>query len=221
MKEKNRLYWQFAGSCFLLIFVFFTYVVKFYPQSQWLQRLDLWGQSLQQIITPQKTAFFQYLTQLGSGQNIFIFTIIVLCLLILFRQKIAALWFSFMMIIGPILGTSIIKQVVQRPRPQGIQLVHETTFSFPSGHTIAAICCYGTTLLIIHVLVKNRLLKAIMSLFFAFIIIGILMSRIYLGAHFLSDVIGGASFSLGILCLTYPIYRQKQFIYDFKGKRRK
>ena len=53
----------------------------------------------------------------------------------------------------------IVKHIVQRPRPEGIALIEETGFSFPSAHTMGSVVFYGFLVFLIWKYFKNKPLK--------------------------------------------------------------
>lgn len=112
-----------------------------------------------------------------------------------------------------VLVKTIVKALVRRPRPEvAWHLVHESGWSFPSGHAITSFAVYG--LLFVLCLeqvgsVRKRWLLCVVSGVLAF---AIGLSRIYLGVHYLSDVLAGWSFGLatiaGILLLREHLRRK-------------
>jgi undecaprenyl-diphosphatase len=83
-----------------------------------------------------------------------------------------------------------LKDLVRRARPDGlIPAIRETGFSFPSGHATGSMAFYGFTAFILCRLYP-RYAKAVVTIA-AVIILTIGMSRLYLGVHFPSDVVGG------------------------------
>ena len=126
------------------------------------------------------------ITTLGS-------TIVILtgifCVFVLFKNKIYFKNFALANLIGVILN-NLIKIIVKRPRPTNtLFLTSETSYSFPSGHTMMSTIFYG---LIIYYLCKNLKSQKIkypliglisLTIFF----IGI--SRVYLGVHYATDVL--------------------------------
>lgn len=97
--------------------------------------------------------------------------------------------------IGGGLVDTIVKVAVGRPRPQVDNPIH-TAYgnSFPSGHSYQAVNCYGALLLVLLPLIPERhRVKAIVGT--ALFALSIGLSRLALGVHYVSDVIGG--FALG------------------------
>ncbi len=87
-----------------------------------------------------------------------------------------------------------LKEIWARARPDE-KLVHVTGhrfgFSFPSGHTLMATAFYGALAVICWLHVTDKLRRNVSATFLALLPIPIGLSRIYLGAHWVSDVIGG------------------------------
>jgi membrane-associated phospholipid phosphatase len=98
----------------------------------------------------------------------------------------------------------ILKLIVSRPRPTPdlIEVIADTQGSgFPSGHTAMAIALGGFLIYLMPRLVKSPTIAALLRALIIVLILAVGLSRIYLGAHWLSDVVGGLA--LGGLIL-YP-----------------
>lgn len=100
--------------------------------------------------------------------------------------------------------SSVVKILVNRPRPGNdlVRIVEKANHqSFPSGHTLFYVVFFGfLTLLMYHL--KDRIprwIRKSVSFCALFLIFTIPVSRIYLGAHWFTDVLGG--FLLGLMCL--------------------
>ena len=94
-----------------------------------------------------------------------------------------------------------IKALVQRPRPEGIGLVVEGGFSFPSGHSMAACAFFGLLVWLVWHYEEDRRRRILFSAAFSLVILLIGISRIYLGVHYASDVLGGFCASIIWLAL--------------------
>ena len=105
----------------------------------------------------------------------------IILLFLLFRMKWAALYFASATIVSAGL-VQLLKNLYERPRPQDI-LVTADLGSFPSGHTANA-----ATMAVVLSLVLRRVWIWAAGVVYTVIM---LLSRTYLGAHWLSDTIGG------------------------------
>lgn len=89
-----------------------------------------------------------------------------------------------------------LKLLVQRARPFWEDpLARESTFSFPSGHSLGAVVTYGLIAYGIYLLTRRRSIWLATAVGLAIVVLAIGYSRMYLGVHYFSDVIGG--FALG------------------------
>jgi len=95
----------------------------------------------------------------------------------------------------------LLKQFVQRPRPDGFRLIAETGYSFPSGHSMVAMAFYGLLAWMVWHYERDRLVRWLCVIGFGLVIALIGISRIYLGVHYASDVIAGFCVSLIWLAL--------------------
>ncbi len=126
--------------------------------------------------------------------------LLALILLITIKDKKKAIIICGCLIISILLNIGI-KNIFMRERPLVRRLVEETSFSFPSGHTTAAVSLYG---IILFFIIKSNLTKSkkiIYSIGLIMLMFFIGFSRIYLGAHFASDVIGAIIISSAFLIL--------------------
>ncbi len=93
---------------------------------------------------------------------------------------------------------SLVKHFTAITRPL-VRIVDTVGYSFPSAHTVMATILFFLTWYFLKDYVKNRIYKVVIFTFFALLVILIAVSRVYLGAHFLSDVSGGFFLGLGIV----------------------
>jgi membrane-associated phospholipid phosphatase len=93
----------------------------------------------------------------------------------------------------------LLKELVGRPRPSGDRLVVGTGFAYPSGHVLAAIATWGFVPLIAGLYVHRRWLWWTLTGLASSIIVFVAWSRVWLGVHWTSDVIG--SLALGFVVL--------------------
>lgn len=103
-----------------------------------------------------------------------------------------------------------VKFLFKRPRPSGYNLITESGYSFPSGHSMVSMAYYGFLIYLILKHVKNKLLKFILCFILSFLIIFIGISRIYLGVHYASDVIAGFMLALSYLIIFISVINKAQ-----------
>lgn len=152
--------------------------------------------SLFKIRTPLLTKIFLIITNLGSP-----YVLIVLTLLsfLLKNKKLSFIITGNLGLITII--NQALKFIVKRPRPSDLFLIIETGYSFPSGHSMVSLSFYGLLIYFIYKYFKNKKLKIFLITFLFLIIILIGISRVYLGVHFVSDVISGFLLSLSYLII--------------------
>jgi undecaprenyl-diphosphatase len=107
-----------------------------------------------------------------------------------------------------VLLNQVLKRIIRRPRPTGINLIKENGFSFPSGHSMVSMAFYGVLIYLINKSKLNKETKLLLSLLLSILILFIGISRIYLGVHYASDVLAGFSLSLAYLIISIYIYEK-------------
>ena len=142
------------------------------------------------------------ITFLGSVKFIIIINVL-LFIYAMFKKKYKLLLITISSITSPIVN-NILKVIFKRPRPILINLIEETSYSFPSGHSMISILFYGS---IIYLLNKYKIkYYKLISVILSVLILLIGLSRIYLGVHYPSDVLGGyltAGICLTIITIIY------------------
>lgn len=144
------------------------------------------------------TNVFKIITTLGNTRFI-IFSNIIIVIFYAFIKKNSLLLIPFSSILSPIIN-NILKFIFRRPRPDEIyRLITESNYSFPSGHAMISILFYGSIIVLINR--SNIKHKIVLNTLIILIILLIGITRVYLGVHYVSDVIGGYLISLSIIVL--------------------
>ncbi len=169
------------------------------------------------IWTPVLTFIMKIITALG-GTTILSVAAVLLVLYFFYKKRKAEALFAFVVVFGGMVSSQAIKQILQIPRPVHT-LVRETTFSFPSGHATMSVVFFGVLYYLVrhHLKIHHERLLALFAIIFP-LLVG--FSRIYLGAHWFSDVIGGLL--LGIFWLTFALLfvstKQSSLIFKTGGR---
>ena len=144
---------------------------------------------------------FFLITQLGTWPVVTAILIAVIILLWLLPQR-RYIWPLLISLGGSIIFSTVGKFILQRPRPVGAAYA-ETSFSFPSSHAVLAVAFYGLLIYIWARQTKHWRQKVNIAFAGLALIILIGLSRLYLGVHYLSDVLAG--YLLGALWLIIAI----------------
>ena len=158
---------------------------------------------VKKLINPNTTKFFKIVTELGNYTAM----IPIIIIFYLFNKDKSFNKYFTINLISVFLSNFIVKSIIRRDRPIDINLIIENGFSFPSGHSMVSFAFYGFIIYYLyHTDLKKTVKYGLMTLL-GFIILLIGLSRIYLGVHYASDVIGG--FLLAFIYLVIYI----KFIY--------
>ena len=131
---------------------------------------------------------FKFITCFGNPITI---VCLIIAFVLIFRNK-DSLFLTISAVDSVILNT-MLKHIVRRNRPSHLRLISETGYSFPSGHAMISVCVYSK--------IKNKYLRFISCLCLGILILGIGISRIYVGVHYPSDIIAGYSLAIIIIIL--------------------
>jgi membrane-associated phospholipid phosphatase len=150
-------------------------------------RVALWGAG---HASPFSTAVFRAITQLGATLTVVVVGSVVGGALALRSRRVAPVLFIALVVAGNSVIVNMIKVLVDRARPSVSVLTGFTGRSFPSGHSAAAAACYGAVALLVSVRWSPPR-RAIAFGCAVAIAVAVACSRVFLGVHWLSDVIAG------------------------------
>jgi len=140
-------------------------------------------------------------TSIGSLTHWYSYTPVILLLLILPRTRIkAGLPIAISLSVSAILGPLILKNIFAIERPTINQLIAPGGFGYPSGHSMNAAVFFGMCAIVMLRYCKNKPLKICFTVFAKIAILLVGLSRIYLGVHTVTDVIGGYSAGTAVIC---------------------
>lgn len=203
--KKTRLY---IASFLTLIFIVLSILVKFDLVSS----IDTFIYNLCTCkMNDILTSIFKIITFLGSTPFIVTLSILLFVIFLICKKKTSAFLTASVIIISTILN-NVIKIIMMRSRPDVLKLVIETSYSFPSGHTMASVTIYGILLYLVNKTDLKHGLKNILRIILIMLPILIGISRIYLGAHFASDVIGAYLVSTILLLVATYLVDKKNLI---------
>lgn len=160
---------------------------------------------IQSITNPAIGQFLDLLSWPGFTPQ----TLIIPVVIVAFLWGLGLHWEAVAALVAAISSAAInglVKTLIQRPRPAA-NLVHVfrilNSYSFPSGHVMFYVVFFGFLFFLAFVLLKPSPLRAAILVFFGLLIALIGVSRIYMGQHWASDVLG--AYLLGSLTLVANI----------------
>ncbi len=184
----------------VLTFAVLTYLAKQYDYFNFDLRITLFIQQYHQIWFD---ALMRFVSFMGNSISVGVLVILLSFYGYLIGKKHASLMLVFSTIGG--LGlSSLVKILVGRPRPDP-QLINQigqfvNSDSFPSGHVLGAVSLYGFLFFIAFTQLKKNLFRNLVMKVCLTAIFLMGLSRIYLGAHWFSDVLG--AYLLGFVWLS-------------------
>ena len=166
---------------------------------------------VEQIRSPFLTAFFKAVTFTGEGDFVLGVLFLISLFFIIkktsrlnlatrFNLDVFVLWATT---IGGLGSASVLKETFHRSRPFG-GLIAETSSSFPSAHSVISVAFYAFVFYLLAQNSRNNFSKylSISALFLFPLFLG--FSRLYLGVHYLSDVLAG--YAIGDVWFLIGVY---------------
>lgn len=159
------------------------------------------------------TAFFTAVTYLGNWQ-----TVTLLCCLFLLIPRTRSS-FGIPVSAAALIAVGIqkaLKVSFHRARPDlELHLISQGGYSFPSGHSFTVLIFYGMVIFLCRRNIQNKRVSNLITILLSCLIFAIGTSRVYLGVHYPTDVLGG--WSLG-LCILMIMISAVQFFYKDRSR---
>ncbi len=146
---------------------------------------------IQSLENPFLTATMKFFSYIGSGSFINIIVVlgaIVLYFVLHYRSEILLF---ILVLMGSHYIFRFLKEIFHRARPDLHRLIEIGGYSFPSGHAMNAMTVYGILSFLLWRHIPTSRGRKLLILFSTIMILTIGFSRIYLGVHYPSDVLGG------------------------------
>ncbi|HEX7404359.1 MAG TPA: phosphatase PAP2 family protein [Candidatus Nanopelagicaceae bacterium] len=173
-----------------LIGVLVKHVFAYGRAGSWDRSVDVWFVAHR---TTSLNTLTSYANDLANTRSVVGITIVIALLLRWRMGRWNESWIILTVMIGEVVVFLAVTLTVRRPRPSVVQLDKAPpTSSFPSGHTMASMACYGAiAILLLWIYGRNWKSLTVATLLFCIPIL-VALSRLYRGMHFPTDVISGA-----------------------------
>lgn len=202
-----------VGASMVTLYLFLELVVNI----QSVQEFDVFLSLLfYELRSPELTSFMFFITLLGY-ELLLALLACVFFITVLKEHKREALMIVVIFIVGVLLNL-LLKEVIGRERPTISPLMDENFHSFPSGHAMNAFVFYITVVIYVY-RISRKISLTLLSLFInGAIILLVGASRIYLGVHYLTDVLAG--FIAGFWWITTALVIEKS-IYLLRTRKKR
>ncbi|KKC46888.1 MULTISPECIES: phosphatase PAP2 family protein [unclassified Paenibacillus] len=163
--------------------------------------------AVQGVASDAVTAVMKGFTTAGSGPWVTGIVLVIVAALLLVGYRRELIFFAGV-IVGSSLLNVLLKLIFHRARPDVHRIIDAAGYSFPSGHSMAAFTLYGVTIYFLWKHLARSWMKAAAVSAGIVMILMIGISRIYLGVHYPSDVLGGYLISAAWLTASIGWYER-------------
>jgi undecaprenyl-diphosphatase len=209
-----KMYLMIAFSLSLVSIICFSLISLLISDQKILQ----FDQTVINMVQGSESIFLtkvmKFFTWIGSAP----FVIALSIFLLFFLYKVLHHRFELILFIAAVSGSAILngilKQLFQRTRPDLHRLIDIEGYSFPSGHAMNAFTVYSIISFLLWRHISKRLGRTILIFVSMVMILAIGISRIYLGVHYPSDIIGGyfaSGFWITTAIMVFQYYQEKRY----------
>lgn len=201
--------WIIYPITILILLLFFMINWMVIISKEELPRFDQWSRPFVEAIADTKWyTLFRWITEFGSVQFVLPFTIVGMVVLwIVFRNYLPALIFGSGVLTAHLLNQWI-KDLIARERPSISVLLNAEGYSFPSGHSMVTMVCYGLIAYFIGTRIASKKATTMIHSMFGCFIFLIGISRYILNVHYLTDIISGFLFGLIVLFIFIFLHKK-------------
>ena len=196
MRKRYVVFYAF----FLILFGLLGYLAHQFSSfpgdaviSQWIKGINF----------PFFAPLMEAVSDLGSGVSTVVTVLVIVTVLWYFKRRLEAVFVASLPALAGLLNY-LLKLLVDRPRP-GDDLLGGG-LSFPSGHTTYAVVLFGFLCYLAPVLIKRSAAARMLQLLLVVLILFTGISRVYLGSHWPSDILGSLLFGGLMLAPAVVIY---------------
>lgn len=162
--------------------------------------------AVQGMEAPRLTSTMQVFTALGDTKVVMLLIVAVTVFLLLGLRNRRQAYFFFFAMIGTGVLNQTMKSIIKRARPEFHRLAEAVGYSFPSGHTMMSFSFYALLTFLLWRHIRSAAGRFFLVIFSIFMFGMIAVSRIYLGVHYPSDILGGvfaSAFWLTLMALLF------------------
>lgn len=195
----------------IILFAF----LALYIQAGYSIRFENWvyAEAVEHM-NPFLTNIIRIITHLGDP--IIVISITILLVIIPKTRKKVGYPMAAAVIVSEALNL-ILKEIFARERPNILQLVNETTYSFPSGHAMINTTVYTMLGIFAIKYIRSKKIKIPVIIMCIIMPLIISFSRVYLGVHYAGDVLGGMLLGFAVTVFIYALLKKEEKLLQAKN----
>lgn len=195
----------------IILFAF----LALYIQAGYSIRFENWvyAEAVEHM-NPFLTNIIRIITHLGDP--IIVTSITILLVIIPKTRKKVGYPMAAAVIVSEALNL-ILKEIFARERPNILQLVNETTYSFPSGHAMINTTVYTMLGIFAIKYIRSKKIKIPVIIMCIIMPLIISFSRVYLGVHYAGDVLGGMLLGFAVTVFIYALLKKEEKLLQAKN----
>ena len=200
-KSKNYSFILWVLIASIIVFLFFS--IEYLTNGffiNWDGLVNLFIPNIQNSFFVSLACYIAILFDVVAS-TLYFFVIILILWIRKLRKDAVFVFVAFLLD-----GVSIylFKNIFRRLRPENM-LANETSFSFPSGHSVNSVVLFGVVIYLSWKYLKSKVAKITITIISVLMILIIGFSRVYLNVHWLSDVLSGYFLGIIILCISFLV----------------
>lgn len=194
----------------VLVLMLLFIATPFSFSSALVTSIDLGGlAALRPWHNPTSIVIMRFFTEMGGNIGLPIFAAVVFGGLWITARRLEALAFFTAALTG-FVGNNLLKFVYNRERPSMYERLFEvTSSSFPSGHAMCSILCYGMAAYLLGRIPRLAPYRVLIWIVSVFMIAMICLSRVFFAVHYPSDVWGGLLVGGALLLVIIRAFEQR------------
>lgn len=200
-KIYNSLKKNFKWLIALISLILFFGIIRSIFKENIIEFDNFYYKHISSLISDKMIFFVRVITNLGGAFFLISITILIL---LFFKEKRYGILVMINLVIVYLFNVGL-KLIFARSRPIDINLIEESGYSFPSGHAMVSTAFYGLFIYLIWKTNLNKKMKWFYSIILSILILFICITRVYLGVHYASDVLGGMLIAISYLILFISI----------------
>lgn len=195
----------------IILFAF----LALYIQAGYSIRFENWVYAeVVEHMSPLLTNIIRTITHLGDP--IIVTSITILLVIIPKTRKKIGYPMAAAVVVSESLNL-ILKEIFARQRPNILQLVNETTYSFPSGHAMINTTVYTMLGIFAIKYIRSKKIKIPVIIMCILMPLIISFSRVYLGVHYAGDVLGGMLLGFAVTVFIYVLLKKEEKLLQDKN----